>query len=85
VRLTHQAIQLGLAAIRLSLGFPTEGQQSSKMPRVGYLAAPSLSSMSARTEAFREGLRELGDIEGKNLLLIIDTQKENLIVCQPCG
>src|SRR5438093_7992099 len=30
-------------------------QQPTKIPRIGYLAGPSLSSMSARTEAFRQG------------------------------
>ena len=40
-----------------------------RFPRIGYLAATSLSSMSARTEAFRQGLRELGYVEGKNIVI----------------
>jgi putative tryptophan/tyrosine transport system substrate-binding protein len=46
-----------------------KAQQSTKIPRIGYLAGPSLSSMSARTEAFRQGLRELGYVEGKNIVI----------------
>jgi putative ABC transport system substrate-binding protein len=46
-----------------------QAQQPTKIPRIGYLAAVSLSANSARTEAFRQGLRELGYVEGKNILI----------------
>jgi ABC-type uncharacterized transport system substrate-binding protein len=39
------------------------------MPRIGYLTGSSPSAMSARTDAFRQGLRELGYIEGKNIVI----------------
>ena len=42
-------------------------QQSEKMPRIGYLDGASFSV--ARTEAFRQGLHELGYIEGKNIMI----------------
>src|SRR5918994_3815180 len=35
--------------------------------RLGFLSAASASSMSSRVEAFREALRELGYVEGKNI------------------
>ena len=44
-------------------------QQSAKVPRIGFLVAGSASSVSARIEAFRQGLRELGYIEGKNIVI----------------
>ena len=44
-----------------------EAQQSHKIPRVGYLQAPPASAVATRTDAFRQGLRELGYIEGKNI------------------
>jgi putative tryptophan/tyrosine transport system substrate-binding protein len=69
VRLTHRVIQFGLAAMFLSLGFSAEAQQSTKVPRIGYLTGTSLSANSARTNAFRQGLRELGYIEGKNIFI----------------
>jgi putative ABC transport system substrate-binding protein len=44
-------------------------QQPTKIPRIGYLGATSLSASSDRTEAFRQGLRELGYVEGKNIVI----------------
>jgi putative tryptophan/tyrosine transport system substrate-binding protein len=38
-----------------------------KVPRIGYLGATSVSATSDRTEPFRQGLRELGYVEGKNI------------------
>ena len=55
-------VLLGIAVI-------IEAQQPKKVPRIGYLTAVSLSAFAARTEAFRQGLRELGYIEGKNILI----------------
>jgi putative ABC transport system substrate-binding protein len=46
-----------------------EAQQPTKIPRVGFLTGASLSSQSARNEAFRQGLRELGYVEGKNIVI----------------
>ncbi len=44
-------------------------QQSGKIPRIGFLGVASLSATSARIEAFRHGLRELGYVEGKNIVI----------------
>src|SRR5881409_3344908 len=60
---------LTLCATLFALCLPAEAQQPTKIPRVGYLAANSLSDISARVEAFRQGLRELGYVEGKNIVL----------------
>jgi putative ABC transport system substrate-binding protein len=46
-----------------------EAQQSGQIPRIGYLTAGTLSSQTARIEAFRQGLRELGYIEGTNVVM----------------
>jgi len=47
---------------------PSTGQsQSSKIPRIGFLVAGPASAVSARVEAFRQGLRERGYVEGKNI------------------
>src|SRR5215831_17530936 len=43
-----------------------EAQQPGKIPRIGYLAT---GATSARTEAFRQGLRELGYVERKNIVV----------------
>ena len=63
---------VGLIAIALTIalrGAAAEAQQPTKIPRIGYLAATSLSALSARVEAFRQGLRELGYVEGKNIVI----------------
>ena len=44
-------------------------QQPTKVPRIGFLGAASTSAIAARIEGFRHGLRELGYIEGKNVVV----------------
>jgi putative tryptophan/tyrosine transport system substrate-binding protein len=46
-----------------------EAQQPKKVPRIGFLAAVSHSANSVRFEAFRNALRELGYVEGKNIVI----------------
>jgi putative ABC transport system substrate-binding protein len=53
----------------LALPFPARAQQPAKIPRIGILLVPSASSFSARVEAFRRRLRELGYVEGKNIFI----------------
>ena len=48
---------------------PADAQQPAKIPRIGFLSGQSLSTISTRTEAFRQGLRELGYVEGKNIVI----------------
>jgi putative ABC transport system substrate-binding protein len=60
---------LVLGALLFALSFPAEAQQTKQVPRIGVLAAVSPSAVSARVEAFRQGLRELGHVEGKNIVI----------------
>jgi putative ABC transport system substrate-binding protein len=53
----------------LTTAFPLEAQQPAKISRIGYLSAGSPSANSPRIEAFRQGLRELGYVEGKNIAI----------------
>jgi len=46
-----------------------DAQQAKKVPRIGYLTGSSFSSQLARIEAFRQALRELGHLEGKNIII----------------
>ena len=46
-----------------------EAQQPTKIPPIGYLTTPLLSANAARVEAFHQGLRELGYVEGKNIVI----------------
>jgi len=58
-----------LATIILTTAPFAEAQQPAKIPRIGYLSGGSLSNLAARIEAFRQGLRELGYVEGKNIVI----------------
>jgi putative ABC transport system substrate-binding protein len=52
----------------IALGFPAEAQQAKKIPRIGYLSSGDPASESARSEGIRLALRELGYIEGQNIV-----------------
>jgi len=46
-----------------------KAQDAKKPPRVGFLTAGSSSTIAARIEALRDGLRELGYVEGKTIII----------------
>ena len=46
-----------------------QAQQPKKIPHAGYLTLSSFSSNISRNEAFRQGMRELGYVEGKNVVI----------------
>ena len=57
-----------LALCSLRFARPLEAQQPKKVPRIGYLSARGDPNNPGPTvEAFRQGLRDLGYIEGKNI------------------
>jgi putative ABC transport system substrate-binding protein len=58
-----------LCAVLFAHCLPADAQQPTKVPRIGYLTVASLSSNVARVEAFRQGLREVGYVEGKNIAI----------------
>ena len=58
-----------VAVVLLALGAIAEAQQPTKIPRIGYLGFGSPSTIPTRIEAFRQGLRELGYVEGKNIFI----------------
>jgi putative ABC transport system substrate-binding protein len=64
---------IGIAVV-LALGLTlaplaTEGQQAWKVPRIGYLSAGALTTAPTFENAFRQGLRELGYVEGRNIAI----------------
>jgi putative ABC transport system substrate-binding protein len=67
--MTKGMILVALCSLLLAPCSAVEAQQPTKIPRIGYLAAASRSISSARAEAFRQGLRELGYVEGKNIII----------------
>jgi putative ABC transport system substrate-binding protein len=44
-------------------------QQAGKIPRIGFLLAPPRAALSESVDAFRQGLRELGYVDGQNILI----------------
>ncbi len=56
---------LALCALLFALSVPVEAQEKGKVPSIGYLAPRGLVP-----KEFREGLRELGYVEGKNIVIV---------------
>ncbi len=62
---------LAFAAALAVLAAPlaAEAQQPPKIPRIGYLGPTSPSAGARLLESFRQGLRELGYVEGQNIFI----------------
>src|SRR5215813_8986979 len=63
-----------LCVLPLMRSFQAEAQQPKSIPRIGYLSrdlhpADSRAPAPRNLEAFRQGLQELGYIEGKNIII----------------
>src|SRR5688572_30310497 len=58
-----------VAVILLAVAVIVEAQQPARIHRIGILIASSASVYSARVEALRRRLRELGYVEGKNIVI----------------
>ena len=58
-----------LGVLLFALCASAEAQQPTKIPRIGFQGAASPSAVSPRTESLRQGLRELGYVEGKNIFI----------------
>jgi hypothetical protein len=58
-----------LAAVGLLPGDEAAGQQTGKVPRIGFLAVGSREGRAFMIDGFRRGLREHGYVEGQNLVI----------------
>ena len=58
-----------VAVVLLALGVIADAQEPKKVRRIGYLSNSDPATESARSEAIRLGLRELGYIEGQNIAI----------------
>jgi putative ABC transport system substrate-binding protein len=63
-------IRVVLVAVLFTLTFEAAAQQPKRVPRIGFLEGASLSE-SQGIEPFRQGLRELGYIDGQNIVVDI--------------
>jgi putative ABC transport system substrate-binding protein len=59
------AFALGMLLVPLT----ADAQQAGKVARIGFLGGRSPSDMSPLLDAFRQGLRELGWVEGQNIVI----------------
>ena len=59
-----------VAVVLLAVGVTAEAQQPKKVPRIAYVVGRS--GPMELDEAFRQGLRELGYIEGQNIIIEYD-------------
>ena len=66
-RVVAKSLVFVLCALFLNVSLPAEAQQQKKIPHVGYLTI--LAGPSDRDAAFRQGLKDLGYIEGKNIIV----------------
>ncbi|HVH91221.1 MAG TPA: hypothetical protein VM783_07535, partial [Candidatus Acidoferrum sp.] len=62
-------ISFALAPLFSAFCLPVWAQQPTKIRRIGYLALAPVSTLSPRIEIFRQSLRELGYVEGKNIVI----------------
>lgn len=53
----------------LAAPLAAEAQQAGKVYRIGFLGSTSASAYASQVEAFRAGLRDLGYVEGKNIVM----------------
>ncbi len=60
---------VGLCALLVTSCFSAHAQHPEKVPRIGYLSGSPHSSVAEWIEAFRQGLRELGYVEGKTIVI----------------
>ena len=58
-----------VVAVKLIIGVVAEAQQPTKIPRIGFLSSLSPAAVAARMDVFRQGLRELGYVEGQNIII----------------
>ena len=58
-----------LSAMLLALCVSAEAQQAKKVPRIAYISVRTASSQAPLLDAFRQGLQELGYVEGKNIVV----------------
>ena len=67
--MSETVLKLLLISFVLTTASLAAAQQTKKVPQIGFFDAGTFSSASLRIEAFRSGLRELGYVEGRNILI----------------
>src|SRR5262249_817771 len=68
-KMNQRISALALCAMLFALCSSAEAQQPRQVPRIGFLTAGSASTIAARIEALRQGLRDLGYTEDQNIII----------------
>ena len=72
-----------LSLAMIILGLPSvhrvEAQQPKKVPRIGFPRSCHPKTPSARVEAFQQGLRDGGYVEGQNIVVEYRSARESRI------
>ena len=66
---SKNVFSVALGVLLLAFCFSAQAQQTGKIPRIGFQLDSPASAVTERTEAFRQGLRDLGYIEGRNIII----------------
>ena len=67
--MTKKIFRVFLCTLFFAFSKSADAQQPARIPTLGFLGATSPSANTSRIEAFRQGLRELGYVEGKNVVI----------------
>jgi putative ABC transport system substrate-binding protein len=65
----RRTVILAVGSSLLAMPFASQAQTPAKVWRIGMLDTTSTTLNAANLEAFRQGLRELGYAEGRNLII----------------
>ncbi|HEV8344398.1 MAG TPA: ABC transporter substrate-binding protein [Candidatus Binatia bacterium] len=63
------SVAVSISVFLSALCYPANAQQPKKVSRIGFLLFTSASAQESRLQAFRQGLRDLGYIEGQNIVI----------------
>ena len=64
-----RALVIVVLLLAVAAGPPVDAQQVPKIARIGFLTPGTPASGASVLEAFRQGMRELGHVEGKTFVL----------------
>jgi putative tryptophan/tyrosine transport system substrate-binding protein len=68
--MNKRIVCFALCAMLLALSYPAKAQQSKKVPRIGYVSGTGdANNPGPNIESFRQGLRDLNYVEGKNIVV----------------
>jgi putative ABC transport system substrate-binding protein len=69
-RMRNAILCFALGALLFALCSSAQAQQPKKIPRIGILSFQSLpSGGDSNVDTFRQGLRDIGYVEGKNIVI----------------